>query len=85
VYLIQILKVSELLLSVAPDVEALVSSVLIKIDALLTLTELSRWLIKTVLQFSTSVVSISITYRFLRQITGLARFVHIRGSRIGSK
>jgi hypothetical protein len=41
--------VSELLLSAAPDVEGLVNSVLNKIDALLTLTELSLLADKAVL------------------------------------
>jgi hypothetical protein len=48
-YLIQTPKVSELLLSVAPDVEGLVNPVLNKIDALLTLTELSLLADKAVL------------------------------------
>jgi len=48
-YLIQTPKVSERLLSVAPDVEGLVNPVLNKIDALLTLTELSLLADKAVL------------------------------------
>jgi hypothetical protein len=60
------------LLSAAPDVEGLVNPVLNKIDALLTLTELSSVADEAVLQFGISVLSISIIYQFVRQITGLA-------------
>jgi hypothetical protein len=49
-------KVSQLLLSVAPDVEGLVNPVLNKIDALLTLTELSLLADEAVLQFGSSVL-----------------------------
>jgi hypothetical protein len=51
-YLIQTPKVSELLLSVAPDVEGLVNPVLNKIVALLTLTELSLLAEKAVLHLA---------------------------------
>jgi hypothetical protein len=60
------------LLSAAPDVEGLVNPVLNKIDALLTLTDLSSVADEAVLQFGISVLSISIIYQFVRQITGLA-------------
>jgi hypothetical protein len=71
---------SKLLLSVAPEIEGLVNPVVNKIDALLTLTELSLLADKAVLQFGISVVSISIIYQFVRQVTDLARFLQIGGS-----
>jgi hypothetical protein len=55
--------------------------VLNKGDALLTLTEVSLPADEAVSSLSGSVLSISIIYRLVGEITDLARFVHIRFSR----